>query len=88
MSSFATDFSQAGLQRDYVSNVSITARAFVKALFAINVRAQPAAATTEPVPVSALSRAKNLMELYRMANHYESTMPNMASELRCIAARG
>lgn len=86
MSSLASDFSQAGPQRDYVSNVGITARAFFKALFAINARPQTPAAM--PAPVSARKRAKNLMELNRMANQYESTMPGMASELRCIAARG
>jgi hypothetical protein len=85
MSSFASDFSQAGPQRDYVSNVGITARAFLKALFAINARPQEAPAAT---PVSSRKRAKSLMEMHRMANHYESTMPGLASELRCIAARG
>jgi hypothetical protein len=84
MSSFASDFSQAGPQRDYASNVGITARAFLKALFAVNAQAQEVASA----PVSARKRAKNLMELNRMANQYESTMPGMASELRCIAARG
>jgi hypothetical protein len=85
MSSFAPNFSQAGPQRDYVDNVGLTARAFFKALFAINARPQEVSTAT---PVSAHKRAKNLMELNRMANQYESTMPGMASELRCIAARG
>jgi hypothetical protein len=85
MSSFASDFSQAGPQCDYVGNVGLTARAFFKALFSINARPQEVPTAT---PVSAHKRAKNLMELNRMANQYESTMPGMASELRCIAARG
>jgi hypothetical protein len=88
MSSYASDFSSAGPQRDYVSNVSITARAFFKALFAVNAAPSHQPDLRSIAPVSAQKRASNLKQLHEMANECESLMPGMASELRCIAARG
>jgi hypothetical protein len=88
MSSYASDFSQAGPQRDYVSNVSITARAFFKALFAVNTVPSQQPDLRSIAPVSAQKRANNLKQLHQMANDCESLMPGMASELRSIAARG
>ena len=86
MVSYASDFSSAGPAREYASNVRATARAFVAALFALKSQAPLAAAPKRPV--SARTRANNLMALHRIATEYEATMPGMASELRCLAARG
>lgn len=88
MSSYASDFAQAGPQRDYVSNVSITARAFLKALFAVNTQPSHQPDLRSTAPVSARKRAENLQQLQQMANQCETLTPNLASELRCIAARG
>jgi hypothetical protein len=88
MSSYASDFAQAGPQRDYVSNVSITARAFFRALFAVHARPVPQPDLRSIAPVPAHQRAKNLQQLQEMANQCETLTPNLASELRCIAARG
>jgi hypothetical protein len=64
----------------YAQNVGRATRALLAALFAVVPRA------------SASSRAdritsRDLSRLYRMAGQYDSVMPNLAQELRAIAAR-
>jgi hypothetical protein len=88
MTSFASDFSSAGPLRNHVGNVGTTARAFIAALFSINLRPSAQPEQDEVAPVSVRQRAQTRIELQRMANQCESLMPDMASELRCIAARG
>jgi hypothetical protein len=86
MSSITSDFSNAAPARAYASNVSVTARAFLAALFAVKPRASVKTASERPV--SDRTRIKNLMKLHKMANQYDATMPGMASELRYLASRG
>jgi hypothetical protein len=88
MTSFASDFSSAGPLRHHAGNVGATARAFIAALFSINLRPAAQPAQEDVAAVSALQRANTRSELHRMANQCESLMPDMACELRCIAARG
>lgn len=87
MTSFAPDFSSAGPLRHPAGNVGVTARAFIAALFSINLR--PSARPEHDAEAMAAARqlAQTRIELHKMANQCESLMPDMASELRCIAAR-
>jgi hypothetical protein len=62
----------------YASNVGQAARALVRALFAVAPRA-----ATDDSHVT----AGDLHNLYCMANRCESVLPNLAQELRIIAAR-
>lgn len=63
----------------YINNVSRAARALVHALFAVAPRASTAGSRVA---------ARDLRHLYGMADHCEATLPNLAQELRMIAARG
>ncbi len=82
MSSLVSGFSDAG-PAVYASDIRITARAFVAALFSLKPQPSPEPACAQPVS----ARARNLIELHTIANHYDAIMPGVASELRCIAAR-
>ena len=85
-SSFASNFdSPASLAGAYAHNVGTAARAFVAALFAVKPRQLSHQAGE--VTISPRAKAKNRMELFRMANHYDSTMPNFSAELRSMACR-
>jgi len=78
MSSLATAFpSPKSPVRAYVNNVAVAARAFAAALFAVQPQA-PAAAPDSQAGIAAL---------HSMADQYQSLMPNLATELRFIAAR-
>ena len=63
----------------YLSNVGRAAHALVYALFAVT----PRTATAESRVM-----ARDLCHLYGIADHCDSTLPNLAQELRMIAARG
>ncbi len=87
MTSFASDFSSAGPLRHPVGNVGVTARAFIAALFSINLRPSARPQHDDAATASARQLAKTRIQLHRMANQCESLMPDLASELRCLAAR-
>ena len=70
---------QATVGSNYAANVSRAARALVHALFAVKPRVATSASRVT---------ARDLYRLYGMANKCESVMPNLAQELRFIAARG
>ncbi|MEC4718478.1 hypothetical protein RY831_04925 [Noviherbaspirillum sp. CPCC 100848] len=63
----------------YTENLSRAARAFLQALLAITPEAKPAAEEKRDVA--------SIAQLYRMARSYDSIQPNLAQELRAIAAR-
>jgi len=67
----------AGLS--YTENLGRAARAFLQALLAITPEAKPAAAEKRDVA--------SIAQLYRLARSYDSIQPNLAQELRAIAAR-
>ncbi len=83
MSSSVFGFSNAGPTRVYSSDVRVTARAFLAALFSFKSRPDH-----EPAPAQPTSgRVRNLLELHMIANQYDAIMPGVATELRSIAAR-
>jgi hypothetical protein len=63
----------------YLSNVSRAAWALVHALFAVTPRASTAGNRVT---------ARDLCHLYDIADRCDSTLPNLAQELRMIGARG
>lgn len=69
----------------YAHNVSRAARALIAAVLAVN-PAAPEAAVAKP-SISERRRAKSVFELYRLAGSYDTVSPNLAAELRFIAAR-
>ncbi|WP_151638023.1 hypothetical protein [Noviherbaspirillum aerium] len=74
-----TSTQTAGLS--YTENLGRAARAFLQALLAVTPEAKPAAAVQEKRDVASIA------QLYRLARSYDSIQPNLAQELRAIAAR-
>lgn len=68
----------------YLHNVGRAARALLAAL--ISVPQTPAPATAKE-KVRTADQDVSIYRLYRMAAQYDSVMPNLAQELRVIAAR-
>jgi hypothetical protein len=72
----------------YFANVGLAARHFIGVLFAIKPQQIPEATVVSQQALQPHERAKGIAQLYRMALQYDSVMPSLAAELRCLAARG
>lgn len=68
----------------YLHNVGRAVRALLAALISVPHKAAPAPA---PAKVRTADNEVSIYRLYRMAAQYDSVMPNLAQELRAIAAR-
>lgn len=77
--STATFTSAQTADLSYTENLGRAARAFLKALLAVTPEAKPRAEEKRDVA--------SIAQLYRMARSYDSIQPNLAQELRAIAAR-
>jgi hypothetical protein len=77
---FNPSVQNAGLS--YTENLGRAARAFLTALLAITPKAKPVAEDAK-----AKRNAGSVAELYRLARGFDSIQPNLAQELRAIAAR-
>ena len=72
----------------YASNVGLTARAFLAALLAVKPHQSAEAAAVRKEVASARTKRPGMLALYRMANQYDSVMPNLYSEMCFLASRG
>ena len=73
--------------RQYFSDVALAARAFADALFAAQARQFVVQEVRPAAPVSPVTRARSLRQLFTMAAEVENFSPNLAAELRTLAAR-
>jgi len=72
----------------YLTNVGNAVRSLLAALLAVKPRqAKVVTAAIETRKETVRAKARNLAQLYRMANQYDSVMPNLAAELRSVASR-
>jgi hypothetical protein len=74
-----------GQSAGYLSNVARAARGLAAALLAVPPVAE-VTAVAQP-EVRSAAKVKNVAALFRMARQYDSVMPNLAAELRSLAAR-
>jgi hypothetical protein len=74
--------------RHYFTDVGNAARAFAAALFAARERQFVAQEVVAKPTVSERARMKSYMKILSLASQYEATSPNLAAELRHLAARG
>ena len=74
--------------RHYFADISKAVRAFAAALFAAQERQFVVQEVAARPAVSERDRARTHMKLIRMANDYQTLQPNLAAELRQLAARG
>jgi hypothetical protein len=72
----------------YGKNLSLAGRAFLAALIGFKPRQSAEPALTRDLEISPRDRANNMQFLNRLANEYDSTMPNLSAELRFLASRG
>jgi hypothetical protein len=77
----------AGSLRHYFNDVSIAARAFAAALFAAQGRQFVAQEVRTAQAISERAKAKGRRQMFSLANEHEAFSPNLAAELRSIAAR-
>jgi len=80
MSSLTIAYDPRRPQQGYLKNLAAAAASLLSALLAVPQRRSDAA-----VKDSAL---EDRASLYQVANRYEASMPNLATELRFIASRG
>ena len=83
MTTATTHFSYSNTERSYIANVGCAVRNLLAALLAV----KPAAACAESPAVVQRNRLDDLETLFTMANNYQHFSPNLASELRVMAAR-
>ena len=69
----------------YGKNLAYAARAFLAALVAAR-PAKPFPAVVATAEQSSRDRKNTISELNRLADRFDSTMPNQAAELRFLAA--
>ncbi|MDB5933472.1 MAG: hypothetical protein JWQ01_816 [Massilia sp.] len=84
----ATYDAPAASLRHYLKDVSIAARAFAQALFAAQGRQFVAQEVRTAKSISARAKAEGRRQLFSLAREHEAISPNLAAELRSIAARG
>jgi hypothetical protein len=75
MSSLTITFEPRSSQPGYLKNLASAAAALLSALLAVPQRKTDTA-------------TEDRSSLFQIANQYEATMPNLATELRFIASRG
>lgn len=80
-----SSLSDGGLS--YAQNVGRAARALLAAVLAVGSRPAAVAAPAQRAEQTTRERQVSLYQLYRLAGQYDSVMPNLAQELRSIAAR-
>lgn len=85
--STATYTQEAGSLRQYFSELGNAARAFADALFAAQARQFVVQEVRPAAPVTPVARARSLRQLFTMAAQVETFSPNLAAELRTLAAR-
>jgi hypothetical protein len=76
--------------RHYFSDLGNAARAFADALFAAQARqfvVQEVRPAVEVAAVTPAVRARSLRQLFSLASDVEHFSPNLAAELRTLAAR-
>lgn len=79
--------SPASSLRHHLDDVSRVARAFAAKLFAGQARQAMAQEAANALAICASAKAKGRRELLAFANEYQSLSPNLAAELRSLAAR-
>ena len=96
MSSLTTTFTTASNPaQGYLATVGNAARTLLGALLAVKpyqeLAAKDAGTAIKAVRTSAKfsprQHARDIAALYAEANRYESSMPNLSAELRCMASR-
>lgn len=75
MSSLTIAYDPRHPQQGYLKNLAAAAASLLSALLAVPQR------SSDTTP-------EDRSSLYQMANRYEASMPNLATELRFIASRG
>lgn len=89
MSTIAVNLSdRTNFAGTYASNVGLAARAFLAALLAVKPRRSVEAATLRKEAASARTKTPGMLARYRMANQYDSVMPNLYAEMCFLASRG
>jgi hypothetical protein len=79
---------RAHVANTYASNVGSAARAFLAALLAVKPHQSAEVAAVRKKVASARTKTPGMLALYRMANQYDSVMPNFYSEMCFLASRG
>lgn len=77
-----TPTTTASADAGYLHNVGRAARALLAALISVPHKAAP-----KQAKVRTADKDVSIYRLYSMAAQYDSVMPNLAQELRAIAAR-
>lgn len=72
----------------YASNVDLAARAFLAALLAVKPHQSAEVAAVHKDVASARTKTPGMLARYRMANQYDSVMPNLYAEMCFLASRG
>lgn len=85
--STATYSHDTGSLRQYFTDLGNAARAFADALFAAQARQFVVQEVRPVAPLSGACRARSQYQLFGMATEVESFSPNLANELRNLAAR-
>lgn len=83
----ATCHAPAASLRHYLKDVSIAARAFGQALFAVQGRQFVAQEIRNANTISLRAKANGRRQLFWLAREQEAISPDLAAELRSIAAR-
>ncbi|WP_426112217.1 hypothetical protein [Massilia sp. PWRC2] len=73
--------------RNYFSDLARAARAFADALFAAQARQFVVQEVRVVAPVTPAVRQRSLRQMFALARDVEHFSPNLAAELRTIAAR-